>query len=477
MATMVAAPSSCELCAHPASVFCPADCAPLCSSCDANVHSANLIVQRHVRFHLCSSCHSPTSFTVTGPHSPHTVPPLVCGFCATAAPAVCPFWPQQHGTMALGVPLPLQLQPSLNPKFMAPCIDLSPESVLTCSSSFHESSLPAVVPVSPSSLQHNSSANSGTIHSSSQQQQQQQHMRQHHAGRHHDPVSSSKKRRLGASWAWQEATMAPRKVARVSEEANLMAAAENSIPEAARTNSKQASYRPALAGCGGTALPPRAPVAHPSKEKGSRKAAMAVVAKRCTEEAACLMSEGVQQDVAAARWQQHEEPAHCKGTSEGRVARDGETAQCRDKGDKGEALLECGSGERAAVGKEAQSKGHILGPKAAKRVQEVLASWHHDLYLEGPIICDLAFHMFQRVLQPLKSRQVSLDGLRAMLAGCLWIAAKLDEKQKNMPRASEVAEVARLDAKRVASEEMRVMSLLNWKPLDGFDIFGGTEQH
>ena len=22
-----------------------------------------------------------------------------------------------------------------------------------------------------------------------------------------------------------------------------------------------------------------------------------------------------------------------------------------------------------------------------------------------------------------------------------------------------------------------VMSLLNWKPLDGFDIFGGTEQH
>ena len=465
MPAMVAAPSSCELCAHPAMVFCPADCAPLCSSCDANVHSANLIVQRHVRFHLCSSCHSPTSFSVTGPHSPHTS--LVCGYCATAPPAAYTLWPQPHATMALGVPLTLQPELSLNPKFMAACIDLSPESVLT-SSSFHEGSLPTVLPVSPPSLQPNSTTNSGATHSSQQQQQHHQHIHQHHSGCHHEPVTSSKKRRpAAASWAWQEATMVPRKVARVSDEANLMTVAENSVP--AR---RQAIHRAAHTGFGATALPPRAPVAQPSKEKSGRKAAMGMVAKRCTEEAACLMSEGVQQDVAAARRQLHDDTAPSSGESEGQKAGRWGAVPCLDKG---ETLMECESGETAAAEKEAQSKGHILGPKAAKRVQEVLASWHHDLYLEGPIICDLAFHMFQRVLRPLKSRQVSLDGLRAMLAGCLWTAAKLDEKQKNMPRASEVAEVARLDAKRVASEEMRVMSLLNWKPLDGFDIFGGAE--
>ncbi|PON53183.1 B-box-type zinc finger [Parasponia andersonii] len=46
----------CELCSEEASLYCHADSAFLCRSCDADVHGANFLVARHVRRTICSSC-------------------------------------------------------------------------------------------------------------------------------------------------------------------------------------------------------------------------------------------------------------------------------------------------------------------------------------------------------------------------------------------------------------------------------------
>nr|GMD33476.1 putative zinc finger protein CONSTANS-LIKE 11 [Ipomoea batatas] len=40
--------------------------ANLCWNCDAKVHSANFLVERHSRFLLCKVCHSPTSWSASG---------------------------------------------------------------------------------------------------------------------------------------------------------------------------------------------------------------------------------------------------------------------------------------------------------------------------------------------------------------------------------------------------------------------------
>ncbi|KAL3693538.1 hypothetical protein R1sor_007189 [Riccia sorocarpa] len=69
----------CELCADRATVYCPADDANVCWSCDAKVHSANFLVARHSRSVLCSKCCEPTDCRTSGSHpSPLS---RLCGCC------------------------------------------------------------------------------------------------------------------------------------------------------------------------------------------------------------------------------------------------------------------------------------------------------------------------------------------------------------------------------------------------------------
>ncbi|KAL2633843.1 hypothetical protein R1flu_005322 [Riccia fluitans] len=58
----------CELCGDRATVYCPADDANVCWSCDAKVHSANFLVARHSRSVLCSKCCQPTDCRTSGSH-------------------------------------------------------------------------------------------------------------------------------------------------------------------------------------------------------------------------------------------------------------------------------------------------------------------------------------------------------------------------------------------------------------------------
>ncbi|KAJ4980897.1 hypothetical protein NE237_031734 [Protea cynaroides] len=70
----------CELCNHPARMYCESDQASLCWDCDAKVHSANFLVARHSRSLLCDVCQSPTPWNASGSKLGPTV--AVCERCA-----------------------------------------------------------------------------------------------------------------------------------------------------------------------------------------------------------------------------------------------------------------------------------------------------------------------------------------------------------------------------------------------------------
>ncbi|KAL8043621.1 hypothetical protein ABFX02_09G128027 [Erythranthe guttata] len=72
----------CELCSGEAAVFCSADNAHLCWSCDARVHSANFLVARHVRQFLCSACNNLTGHSISGVG--FDLVPAICSSCPTA---------------------------------------------------------------------------------------------------------------------------------------------------------------------------------------------------------------------------------------------------------------------------------------------------------------------------------------------------------------------------------------------------------
>lgn len=57
----------CELCGESATLRCNADDADLCWKCDAEVHSANYLMARHMRLVLCSGCKADTECRTSGP--------------------------------------------------------------------------------------------------------------------------------------------------------------------------------------------------------------------------------------------------------------------------------------------------------------------------------------------------------------------------------------------------------------------------
>ncbi|XVF66931.1 hypothetical protein PTKIN_Ptkin10aG0079700 [Pterospermum kingtungense] len=70
---------SCELCKLAARTYCESDQASLCWDCDAKVHGANFLVERHVRCLLCHTCQSLTPWRAAGAKLGQTV--SVCDSC------------------------------------------------------------------------------------------------------------------------------------------------------------------------------------------------------------------------------------------------------------------------------------------------------------------------------------------------------------------------------------------------------------
>lgn len=69
----------CELCTAAATMHCESDSANLCWDCDAKVHSANFLVEKHYRSLLCHVCQSPTAWSASGAKLGRTI--SVCENC------------------------------------------------------------------------------------------------------------------------------------------------------------------------------------------------------------------------------------------------------------------------------------------------------------------------------------------------------------------------------------------------------------
>lgn len=123
--------------------------------------------------------------------------------------------------------------------------------------------------------------------------------------------------------------------------------------------------------------------------------------------------------------------------------------------------------KRESTGSNADSP-NILGKQAAARLQRVLSSWYSDLSLTGLETKALAYFVFHRVLKKLHPGRVAADSLRVTLAACLWTAAKLDDKQCNVPKSHEVEAVTGVAASKLVLAEMQLLKILNWRPLEGW---------
>lgn len=78
---------------------------------------------------------------------------------------------------------------------------------------------------------------------------------------------------------------------------------------------------------------------------------------------------------------------------------------------------------------------------------------------------------FAGVLQ-VTSRNVMVEGrivgMPLLLAGCLWIASKLEEGRKRVPSTTKMAALACTDRTLIAAVEVHLMDLLSWQPLRGW---------
>lgn len=70
----------CELCDRAARMYCESDQASLCWDCDATVHGANFLVERHPRVLLCRRCQAPTPWRAAGPRLSPTI--SACDRCS-----------------------------------------------------------------------------------------------------------------------------------------------------------------------------------------------------------------------------------------------------------------------------------------------------------------------------------------------------------------------------------------------------------
>lgn len=103
-----------------------------------------------------------------------------------------------------------------------------------------------------------------------------------------------------------------------------------------------------------------------------------------------------------------------------------------------------------------------------ERLERTLARWYVSLNLNSPETIPLSMHIFRKVLQSLQPNLLAAEAMRVTLASCLWLATKVDSAQVKVPKASEVALVAGVQASRLSAVELQLLTLLDWRLLDGW---------
>ncbi|CAI5464294.1 unnamed protein product [Closterium sp. Yama58-4] len=500
----------CALCPAPATVHCPADSANLCASCDLAVHSANTIVHRHVRTVLCRCCAAPTTMQICGlPASTAATPPCICASCmlpllwpSTGFPATnvgnlvtsvqmsgsCPHslpaatgsvLPEGltsgseqllHGflnassTFSLGnsaaaPPLMTHLpRPAARRGFVTgvgdglvqaatatQLDDNSPVSVLTTESDAFRSTdfvnqLPREkrpreglfsVPSQdvlygssrPENLIRREEAESyRTCEQQSWQEQQEQQQREH------SPLTLS---------------LFPLSA---DEGASAGGMARRIHTDATDDTSKSRGS------C--CAVPPLIPVDETQSKRQRVQGASGVDASLAASAFLPFVSE------PGTQVKQFDVAATTAGAGLGKRPYEAYEKQ---------QFPSTSAAEAAAAAPGAEPARGKLGKTASARLRHVLLTWQSRLGLQVPTVRALAFHMLQRVLLRLQPTDMAAESLRVLLAACLWVAAKNEENQKNVPKAKAVAAVAKVPVSRLASCEIEVLKMLDWQPQKGFD--------
>lgn len=106
---------------------------------------------------------------------------------------------------------------------------------------------------------------------------------------------------------------------------------------------------------------------------------------------------------------------------------------------------------------------------SASLVLDCLRHWLDALQLQGEETASFAFHLWTRVANTASS-QTRFD-VASVVAGCLWLALKLQEHRVAVPTATRLAKIARVTRRDLRSAEMAIMSWVDWAPLSKWRTF------
>jgi len=117
-----------------------------------------------------------------------------------------------------------------------------------------------------------------------------------------------------------------------------------------------------------------------------------------------------------------------------------------------------------SVGSSPEPRGSLVSETASSTTQilDCLHRWSSMLEIPGDATVMFAFHLWSRV-SPHQS--CSTLSVTTVLAGCFWLAMKIQEHRLSVPSATALANVAKISRRELKRSEMAVMSWVDWAPL------------
>ncbi|GJP36767.1 hypothetical protein CLOM_g21240 [Closterium sp. NIES-68] len=446
---------SCELCSQPAALRCDADSAFLCASCDAAVHSANFIVLRHARHLLCALCSAPTSWEAPAPfhHLAGASPSqVVCDSCLAVG-----------AVSGIAANAALHTPSSMSANMAASLFPLHAYAAALSSSAFAPSPASNVAaPLQAPAKRHKAAegypkslfagmAGAGDCLPFAQY-----------------PLHA----KLSQIHVQQQQQQLPSLLlAGTTLSQNSLLTANQGLPTCPLSSSSSSSS---------SSSPPETlqlfPTAIPTEGVTESVTVTPSLTDRPASRQQLVLAESPEvADVAGVVPDLNESLCNENQTVPGSLPslKPGSSRASTGKRHyRDEQVVVADEARTVLQESGASGQGrNVLGQLAAARLKRVLSSWYSRLALRGPHVSDLAFHIFQKVLRKLQPGRVAADSLRVTLAACMWTAAKLDDNQKTLPKASDVAAVARVPAQRLQAAELDVMKLVGWRPLEGFTGF------
>lgn len=394
----------CALCSSGAHVCCHADEALLCCACDQMVHTANFLVSRHVRVLLCAACGGATRFHMWGPGLLSQRP--LCETCQGRAGGAARRSNAAAGQLTAAGVATARWPPSECPKWAVGELSVDGYGGEKAS--------------------------------------------------HSEVASRSEVEDGGASDEEGEAS-STRPVPQGLEESVSPAAASAAPPQGA---GRKRPFREVQQTC-------------------SRKKFQGGGVPHSPVESiiTALVLKGVSPvgDIRPHRGPRLHTAAQCEGRAAPSSDDESDVRSSNSSGCARSSIHAGGSprstdrnGGGGGGGSKCDNGGLAPGAAATRlRIFRVLARWHLRLAIGAREVVLLAFLLFRRAYQGSRLQRLSAEKLRGTLAACLWVASKLGVMQAAVPTAASIAAVARIPADQLLTAELQLLSLLEWRPLEG----------